>query len=59
MANVGDTRAVLVGSESVKRISYDHRGIDDGEAERIRYIFSINVIENKAGWWKVEEWVLD
>ena len=36
VANVGDTRAVLVSSESATRISYDHKGIDDREAERIK-----------------------
>ena len=37
IANVGDTRAVLVNSEGVKRLSYDHRLDDPREAERIKY----------------------
>lgn len=38
VANVGDTRAVLVNSESAQRISYDHRAVDDEEVERIKYL---------------------
>lgn len=36
VANVGDTRAVLVSSESVERLSYDHRPNDNEEADRIK-----------------------
>jgi len=36
IANVGDTRAVLVDSECTTRLSYDHRVEDDEEADRIK-----------------------
>lgn len=36
VANVGDTRAVLVDTENVTRISYDHRAEDEAEVERIK-----------------------
>ena len=37
MANVGDTRAVLVsGTTSYERMSYDHRATDKAEIERVK-----------------------
>lgn len=36
IANVGDTRAVLVDTECATRLSYDHRVCDDEEADRIK-----------------------
>ncbi len=38
VANVGDTRAVLVTATGVERLSYDHRPGDSAEAERVRYL---------------------
>ena len=35
-ANIGDTRAVLINSTSIKRISYDDRATDKNESERIK-----------------------
>jgi protein phosphatase PTC1 len=35
-ANVGDTRCILVSSSEVKRLSYDHKCIDEAEANRIK-----------------------
>jgi len=35
VANVGDSRAVLVGGGSVRRVSVDHRAIDPEEARRV------------------------
>lgn len=36
IANVGDTRAVLIDQQNVNRVSYDHRVVDDEEASRIK-----------------------
>ena len=37
LANVGDTRAVLIsGSSSFERLSYDHRATDRAEIERVK-----------------------
>lgn len=38
IANVGDTRAVLVSSQGTERVSYDHRAVDGEEADRIKYL---------------------
>ena len=35
-ANIGDTRAVLINSTGIKRISYDDRATDKNESERIK-----------------------
>jgi len=40
-ANVGDTRALLITSKEVKRLTYDHKCTDESEAERIRKIGGI------------------
>lgn len=37
-ANVGDTRCILISSNEVKRLSYDHKCIDEPEANRIRKV---------------------
>jgi serine/threonine protein phosphatase PrpC len=36
VANVGDSRAVLVGGPSVKQVSIDHRATDPAEAARVQ-----------------------
>lgn len=36
IANVGDTRAVLINNESAIRLSYEHRTKDEEEALRIK-----------------------
>lgn len=41
VANVGDTRAVLVDTENATRISYDHRTEDEAEIERIKYCYTL------------------
>lgn len=35
VANVGDSRAVIVGHSSVRRVSVDHRAVDPAEARRV------------------------
>ena len=35
-ANIGDTRAVLINSSNIKRLSYDDRATDKNESERIK-----------------------
>lgn len=35
-ANVGDTRAILISKSDARRLSYDHKCIDEAEASRIR-----------------------
>ena len=35
LANVGDSKAVLVSSGGVEQLSYDHKGTDQGEIDRI------------------------
>jgi serine/threonine protein phosphatase PrpC len=37
-ANVGDTRCVLVTANEAKRLSYDHKCIDEAEVARIRKV---------------------
>ena len=36
VANVGDTRAVLVTASGVERISYEHKANDPAEVDRIK-----------------------
>ena len=49
VANVGDTRAVLVTATGVERLSYDHRAIDSTEIERIRYAVLVTIFARKLG----------
>ena len=35
-ANIGDTRAILINKEGVKRITYDDRATDKNEVERVK-----------------------
>ena len=35
-ANIGDTKAVLINKERIKRISYDDRATDKNEIERVK-----------------------
>lgn len=35
VANVGDSRAVVVGATAARRVSVDHRALDPGEARRV------------------------
>eukprot|EP00826_Nyctotherus_ovalis_P050144 TRINITY_DN6114_c0_g1_i12.p1 TRINITY_DN6114_c0_g1~~TRINITY_DN6114_c0_g1_i12.p1 ORF type:complete len:175 (-),score=59.88 TRINITY_DN6114_c0_g1_i12:505-1029(-) len=37
VANVGDTRAVLVSADGVQRLSYEHKAVDANEVLRIQY----------------------
>ena len=36
IANLGDTRAVLSKNGFAERMSYDHRGTDPGEVDRVK-----------------------
>jgi protein phosphatase PTC1 len=48
VANVGDTRAVLSKNGRAERLSYDHKGSDRAEVDRVRSGGGI-VIENRVG----------
>lgn len=37
VANVGDTRAILVNADGYQRLSYEHKAIDPNELIRIQY----------------------
>ena len=36
IANVGDTRAILITSQNQVRLSYDHKSIDQDEQIRVK-----------------------
>jgi len=36
IANIGDTRAILLTKEGSERLSYDHKATDANEQERIK-----------------------
>jgi serine/threonine protein phosphatase PrpC len=48
VANVGDTRAVLSKNGLAERMSYDHRGTDPAEIERVRTGGGI-ILEGRVG----------
>jgi len=37
LANLGDTRAVLISENGFERVSVDHKASDPSEIERIQY----------------------
>ena len=45
VANVGDTRAVLVTATGAERLSYEHRATDAAEADRVRYSHDLSIQE--------------
>lgn len=47
IANVGDTRAILINAGGVQRLSYEHKAIDSNEVLRIQYKFA--AIIRKSG----------
>ena len=48
VANLGDTRAVMSKNGVAERMSYDHRGTDEAEVERVRSQGGI-VLEGRVG----------
>lgn len=50
MANVGDTRAVLIsGAASAERLSYDHKATDKAEQDRVKREGGIIMDERVGG----------
>ncbi len=54
VANVGDTRAVLITSSGFQRLSYDHRPADSGEIVRVQY----DTCENRIGRREDSSWAV-
>lgn len=48
VANLGDTRAVLSRNGSAERLSYDHRGTDAAEIERVKSVGGF-VLDGRVG----------
>lgn len=48
VANLGDTRAILSKNGLAERLSYDHRGTDPAEIERIRSQGGV-IIDGRVG----------
>ena len=48
IANIGDTRAVLSKNGLAERMSYDHKGSDPAEIERVRMDGGI-ILEGRVG----------
>jgi len=45
VANVGDSRAILVNTDGYQRLSYEHKATDPNELIRIQYLLTL-LIEN-------------
>jgi len=52
LANLGDTRAILISETGFERVSVDHKASDPSEIERIQYIFfpAFSLKGKKDGW---------
>ena len=48
VANVGDTRAVMSKNGIAERMSYDHKGLDPNEQERVRQEGGI-ILDGRVG----------
>ena len=48
VANLGDTRAVMSKNGIAERMSYDHRGTDPAEIERVKSCGGV-VVDGRAG----------